>query len=74
MTRKDYELIAISFGATLREHAPQSKEYNAIIDAALNLAADLRSTNPRFDSDRFVEFTLDVAAERRNLDGKRVAA
>lgn len=74
MTRKHFETIAISLGWSMRDRfAPDSIGWNAILDAAATIAADLRAINPRFDTDRFLEFVLDVAEYRRGLDGKKAA-
>lgn len=74
MTRKHFETIAISLGQTMRDYPNESNEWEAIHDAALNIAQDLRSLNPRFDPDRFLDFVLQVADGTRDLDGKKVAA
>ena len=71
MTRKHFETIAISIGWSMRASEPGSIGWNAILDTAATIASDLRTVNPRFDRDRFVEFVLDVAECRRDLEGKR---
>jgi hypothetical protein len=72
MTRKHYETIAISLGGSLRETIKQSAPWYTILAVARNLADDLRATNARFDRDRFLEYVLDVAEYRRDLDGKKI--
>lgn len=47
MTRRDYTLIA----EVLRVNYQPTEAYAALID---DMAANLASTNPRFDADRFV--------------------
>jgi hypothetical protein len=71
MTRKDYNLIATTIGWHLRDYTPDSREWNALIDCASGLAADLRATNPRFDSDRFLTFVHELPGESATLtEGK----
>jgi hypothetical protein len=72
MTRKHFETIAISLGYSLRNTVKESVEWYVVLGVARGLAVDLRATNPRFDSDRFVEFVRDVGEYRRDLDGKRI--
>jgi hypothetical protein len=72
MTRKHYETIAISLGSSLRDTFKESAAWYTVICVVKTLADDLRATNPRFDRDRFVEFVLDVAEYRRDLDGKKI--
>lgn len=74
MTRKHFETIAISLGGEMRGAINGSAPWYTILRVARVLASDLRATNPRFDADRFVDFVLDVAEGRRDLDGKKVAA
>jgi hypothetical protein len=74
MTRKDYNLIAISLGSSLRDVQYESAAWYTLKAAARTLADDLRSTNSRFDRERFLDFVLDVAEGRRDFDGKKVAA
>ena len=74
MTRKHYETIAISLGQTMRDYDPESNEWEAVAATAYGIAFDLRTLNPRFDPDRFLDFVLDVATGARGLDGKKVAA
>lgn len=74
MTRKHFNSIAISIGWTLRDYERESREWNAILDTASTIAADLRVVNPRFDTDRFLNFVLDVAERRRDLEGRKVAS
>ena len=73
MTRKDYNLIATSLGSSLRDVHYESAAWYTLKAAARTLADDLRATNPRFDRERFLEYVLDVAEGRRDLDGKKVA-
>ena len=73
MTRKDYNLIATTIGWRLRDYAPDSREWKAVIDCASGIAADLRATNPRFDSDRFLMFVHEVANGDRDINGRKVA-
>ncbi len=47
MTRRDYNLIA----EVLRVNFQHNLEYYALID---DMAANLASTNPRFDRERFM--------------------
>jgi hypothetical protein len=72
MTRKHFETIAISLGYQMRNAYNGSAPWYTILGVARNLASDLRATNPRFDPDRFVEFVLDVAEGRRDLEGKKI--
>jgi hypothetical protein len=72
MTRKHYETIAISLGSSLRDTYKESAAWYTVLRVVNVLADDLRATNARFDRDRFVEFVLDVAEYRRDLDGKRI--
>ena len=74
MTRKHFETIAISLGQAMRDYDVESNEWEAVVHTAHNIAYDLRSLNPRFDMDRFLDFVLDVATGARDLDGKKVAA
>lgn len=74
MTRKHFETIAISLGQSLRDYDPASNEWEAIVATVHTLAYDLRTLNPRFDMDRFLDFVLDVSTGARDLDGKKVAA
>ena len=74
MTRKHFETIAISLGGELRQTVRESAPWYTILGVARVLASDLRTVNPRFDEDRFLEYVLDVAEYRRNLDGKKVTA
>jgi hypothetical protein len=73
MTRKHFETIAISLGSSMREYQADTTGWIAILDAARTLAAELRAINPRFDTYRFLEYVLDVAEGRRDLDGKKAA-
>lgn len=50
MTRKDYELIARCIKGAVDAHGRTA----SIVLAADNLAMQLRSTNPRFDENRFL--------------------
>lgn len=72
MTRKHFETIAISLGYSLRNTFKESAAWYTVLSVVNALADDLRATNARFDRDRFVEFVLDVAEYRRDLDGKRI--
>lgn len=74
MTRKHFQAIAITIGYRMRDYAPNSREWTAIADTATALCHDFRAANSGFDRDKFMEFVLDVAAGRRDLDGKKVAA
>lgn len=74
MTRKHFEAIAITIGYRMRDYEPASREWHAVADTATALCHDFSAANPSFDRDRFIEFVLDVAAGRRDLDGKKVAA
>lgn len=72
MTRKHFETIAISLGLSIRDYDVESNEWEAVVATAHHIAHDLRSLNPRFDKNRFLDFVLDVATGARDLDGKKV--
>ncbi len=72
MTRQHFETIAISIGYQMRDYQAESREWEAVLDTAGAIAADLRALNPRFDTDRFLDFVLDVATGARDLTGKKV--
>lgn len=74
MTRKHFETIAITLGMQMRDYIPESNEWEVVLDTAAAIAADLRALNPRFDTDRFLTFALEVAEGTRDIDGKKVAA
>lgn len=74
MTRKHFETIAITLGVQMRDYIPESNEWEVVLDTAAAIAADLRALNPRFDTDRFLTFALEVAEGTRDIDGKKVAA
>lgn len=74
MTRKHFEAVAITIGAQMRNYEINSAEWQAIFQTASLIAADFRAANPRFVPTRFIQFVLDVANYRRDLDGKAVAA
>lgn len=74
MTRKHFEAVAITIGAQMREHAVGDDAWCAILTTANLLCHDFRRANPSFDSNRFLQFVLDVANGDRDLDGKAVAA
>ena len=71
MNRKDYNIIASTIGWHLRDYAPDSREWKAVIDCAAGIAADLRETNPRFDGDRFLTFVDEVANGERDINGRK---
>ena len=72
MTRKHFQAIAITIGFQMRQHDADSPERKAIYQTAEALASDFRTFNSNFYVDRFLGFVLDVAAGRRDLDGKVV--
>lgn len=74
MTRKHFEAIAITLGFQMRQHDADSPERRAIYQTACALVVDFRTINSNFDTDRFLDFVLDVAEGRRNFFGKKVAA
>lgn len=74
MTRKHFNSIAISIGWRMRDYERESREWEAILDTAATIAADLRAMNSRFDTDRFLGLILDVADEGRDLEGRKVAS
>ena len=74
MTRKHFETIAISLGMQMRDYIPESNEWEVVLDTAAAIAADFRALNPRFDTDRFLTFALEVAEGTRDVDGKKIAA
>jgi hypothetical protein len=56
MTKKDYQLIADALKLARSYYGEGDGAYLAgITTASLTLATALRDTNPRFDSDRFLE-------------------
>lgn len=54
MTKKDYELIAAAFAEARDEMADHPGRIAGSAQVARRLASALRSTNPRFDRDRFL--------------------
>lgn len=74
MSRKDYVNLATAMGMELRYR-------ESVVDARalagskgmLKAVADaLNSANANFDRDRFITFTYEVAAGRRDADGRLV--
>jgi hypothetical protein len=53
MTRKDYELLAACFGASLKRFADDEVSSSAVWDAVRRVKLELELDNPRFDPDRF---------------------
>ncbi|WP_109798667.1 hypothetical protein [Novosphingobium meiothermophilum] len=54
MTRKDYELIAAAVSEARADMADHPGRLAGAAQTARRLASALRTTNPRFDRDRFL--------------------
>lgn len=62
MTKKDFELLALSLGISLgRTGESNQAGQAAIVRVVLDLAHNLEQTYPRFDSDRFLERVREIA-------------
>lgn len=73
MSKKDFQEFATRWGTKARIHGWTPETAPTPFIETVNVAKNVfRWSNSAFDSDRFDEWLWDVAAGRRNADGKRV--
>lgn len=78
MTAKEFNLVAIEFGLTLKVIAANNNdllrnaEFNIFWQTVRGFTYVARISNPRFDTNRFNDFINEVALGQRDSYGKLI--